>query len=195
MQWLLDLDSKIYFLINTTWSNSLLDQVMPIFTDLHKVAIVQFVVFPALLIFWCHKERKRFLPYLVGLVLTYASTDALNHYVLKANFQRMRPPFSEPAFNLRTNPHYGYSFPSNHAANIFASATYLALLYPPAKIYLMIFAAAIGYSRVYVGVHYPGDVLVGTLVGLLLGFLFYKLVRRVYGRHFETRGFISWQKS
>ncbi|MGE0632914.1 MAG: phosphatase PAP2 family protein [Pseudobdellovibrionaceae bacterium] len=194
LEWLLNLDSQIYYLINTTWSNSLLDQVMPTLTDLHKVFIVQVVVFPALLIFWCYKEKKRFAPYLIGLVIAYSFTDAFNHYILKASIQRMRPPFAEQTYNLRTSPHYGYSFPSNHASNIFAAATYLSFLYPPARIYLLGFATIIAYSRVYVGVHYPFDVLVGALVGILMAFSFYNLVRALYSRHFESRGFKKWQK-
>jgi undecaprenyl-diphosphatase len=61
------------------------------------------------------------------------------------------------------------SFPAGHAATAFAGAILLSYLAPRAAPLLVLLAAAIGYSRVYVGVHYPGDVLGGALIGVLCG--------------------------
>jgi len=69
-----------------------------------------------------------------------------------------------------------FSFPSNHAINSFTVATIITLAYKNFAFFLYILAVLIGYSRVYLGVHYPTDVLAGALCGILIGYLGYKYV-------------------
>lgn len=195
MDWLRDLDSQIYQLVNVTWSNSLLDQVMPTLTDLHKILFVQVVLIPVLLLFWFYKERKKSLALISGLILTITFADGLNYRIFKKSFERARPTFTETNHVLRTELHYGHSFPSNHAVNAFATATYLSYIYPVLTVGLYTLAAVIAYSRVYVGVHYPFDVFVGAIIGTLIGFLMFILLRRFYVRFLEPKGFPPWQKS
>jgi len=72
-----------------------------------------------------------------------------------------------------------YSFTSSHAANHFAIAVFisltLGLLYSWIKWPLLLWAGSIAYGQVYVGVHYPLDVIVGSLVGIIIGYLVAKL--------------------
>jgi membrane-associated phospholipid phosphatase len=63
----------------------------------------------------------------------------------------------------------GYSMPSGHAATAFAGAVALAYLWRRGAAWFFLLAAAIAFSRVYVGVHYPGDVLVGAALGSVVG--------------------------
>jgi undecaprenyl-diphosphatase len=77
---------------------------------------------------------------------------------------------------------HSLSFPSSHAANISAQALLFAYLYRPLVFPLFLVAAAVGYSRVYVGVHYPSDVAGGVLVGLITAAVFIGLAREVEGR-------------
>ena len=73
-----------------------------------------------------------------------------------------------PADRRVPMPHSA-SFPSGHAASAFAFATSVAQVQPVAAAPLLLLASAVGYSRVHTGVHYPGDVVIGSLIGATVG--------------------------
>ena len=78
-------------------------------------------------------------------------------------------------------PH-SHSFPSGHTATAFAAATVLSALVPRAAPAFYVLAAAIGYSRLYVGVHWPLDVVAGAVIGVATALLLLVAVRRRSGR-------------
>ena len=88
---------------------------------------------------------------------------------LKNWTDRDRPPLSNPDPEPLVDLPVTYSFPSGHATVSFACATVLFLAVPRLRVLLYALAALIAFSRVYVGVHYPFDVLAGAALGLLLG--------------------------
>jgi undecaprenyl-diphosphatase len=93
---------------------------------------------------------------------------------LKAVFHRARP----LAEALVTRPH-SHSFPSGHATTSFACATVLALAAPRLAVPLFVLAAAIAWSRVYVGVHYPLDVIAGAVLGTAIGLFVARVLPRL----------------
>jgi undecaprenyl-diphosphatase len=108
--------------------------------------------------------RRR--PDLLLLVLAADALADLVAYAIKRFVDVERPPFRYAEPKALVHVPRDHSFPSGHAATSFACATMLAFAFPRLAVPLYLFAAAIAYSRVYVGVHYPFDVVGGALVGI-----------------------------
>ncbi|MEI8105221.1 MAG: phosphatase PAP2 family protein [Actinomycetes bacterium] len=103
-------------------------------------------------------------PRVVVAVVAAASVSQIAAATLQALFGRARP----NEVRLVSLPH-SHSFPSGHAATSFACATVLASLIPRWRLPVIALAAAVAVSRLYVGVHYPSDVIAGALVGAAVG--------------------------
>lgn len=122
---------------------------------------------------------RRLLLIVACLALTVLLADRLSSGLIKPLVQRWRPTHSA-TFVDSLDTVFGYTggrfgFVSSHAANTFSVALFLSLLfrYRPLSLLLFLWAAVASYSRVYLGVHYPGDILCGALLGLLVGGLVY----------------------
>jgi membrane-associated phospholipid phosphatase len=114
-------------------------------------------------------------------VLAIALTSAATNLVLKplARRQRPAPPHDHPVPEFRrVRRPSSTSFPSGHAASAFAFASAVAQAEPTLRLPLHVAAAAVAYSRVHTGVHYPSDVAVGAVVGDLCGAAVPRLARR-----------------
>lgn len=120
----------------------------------------------------------------IGLVITIADRSSVE--LFKEVFQRYRPCHNQDLQHTvhLVRYHCGgkYGFVSSHAANYFGIASFCALLvrrrFPRLVFWIFLWAALIAYSRIYLGVHYPADVLVGALLGLLSGSIVYFLFRK-----------------
>jgi undecaprenyl-diphosphatase len=115
--------------------------------------------------------HRRLLPGILQLVVAIGLASLTTDAILKPAVGRLRPYETSARVRVIATRPDTASFPSGHTANAFAGAYALARLYPPAAVPLCALAALIAYSRVYVGVHYPLDVIGGALVGLGCGIL------------------------
>ena len=125
---------------------------------------------------------------IAGVVLIVLFADQVCGSLIRPVVERWRPSnANSPVYDVVhiVNGYRGgrYGFPSCHAANTFALATYILLLFKNRWLttFLMVWAIITCYSRSYLGVHYPGDLLVGGLVGSLGSFLVYYLLVRFGG--------------
>jgi len=162
------LDRVAFGLVNGVWTHPVLDKAMPLVTDLHKLPWVAYGVFPAALAFWLHKGRKHALRALVVAGLAVGACDLLAYRVLKPWAARPRPEYAGIGAVMRVPAGGRLGFPSNHAMNAAAAASVLSVAYPAAGLVFWGGAGLIAYSRVYVGAHYPFDVLAGMAFGGLL---------------------------
>ncbi len=169
------IDRLLFSFFNRTVANPVFDVLMPFITDLNKHTISFVIVGLILLalIIWGGKTGRIVA---FGLILVVALTDQFNSSVLKSIFYRSRPcHFVNDIFNvenvrLLVGCGGGRSFPSSHAANNASVATFLAFYYPRLKWWFISFAVLIGFSRIYIGVHFPSDVMAGFLVGIVCGY-------------------------
>jgi undecaprenyl-diphosphatase len=131
-------------------------------------------------------KRMRGFALLLATGLAVGLSDFLGA-MTKELVARDRPCHVLPGLREIANCSNSFAFPSNHAINSFTAATLIGLSYKRTAYALYTLAILIGYSRVYLGVHYPSDVLGGALCGILIGFLGYKYLYSKMLDFLETR--------
>lgn len=180
IDWLLQEDTSLFLYLNNlgtpTW-----DGFWMFYTTKYN-----WIPFYALLLYLISKTVTRrqliLIVLLVAFLVTF--TDQITN-LFKINFERLRPCHNETINNLMrlVKPSCGgrFGFFSGHASNSMAVAIFAGLMlrwkYKYAIYLLIIWAFGMAYSRVYIGVHYPLDILCGMLFGSISGLLFYKLFK------------------
>ena len=182
MEALSTIDSDLFLFLNglhTAW----MDKVMVLITEMW-VWIPLYI----LLFYWTVRQYgKRFWWILLALGLVMLCSDQLASHVFKPLFHRLRPCYNidfQDLIHLPDGLAGGrYGFVSSHAANTFAIAAFLTPAlrnyrpWPAIVLYLWAFLSS--YSRIYIGYHYPGDILCGALLGILIGLIFWKIFQIV----------------
>ncbi len=160
-----NLDAALFRWINHSWSNSVLDVILPFFNGNKLFIPLLLTVFTGLIWF----QRRRGAVYLLTLVLGIALVDGVLCNTLKKSIDRPRPFLTQPDVHLLAGKGGSGSMPSAHSANCWAAAAITFFFYRRSWKFMVPLASTVGLARVYSGVHYPSDVLVGALVGLAGG--------------------------
>lgn len=167
-------DIFFFYKINTVWTNGLLDNVFPWWRD----ATTWYPVYLFLLVFILINFGWKAWTWILFLILNIIITDQLSSTVIKHWLPRLRP-CNDPLMHglvrmLINHCGAGNSFPSSHATNHFGAAFFLFFTLKPYLknwCYLFFFwAATISYGQIYVGVHYPVDVISGAILGSVIGY-------------------------
>jgi len=158
---LLALDRSVFLILNGRWVHPWLDRFFPFLTNLDHFSVALAAVWIALLAFGRARGRRAGLLLALALIL---SDQAVNE-ILKPWIGRARPCVAVEEARVLVDFARSPSFPSSHAANITAAMAVLGFFYRKMAAVCLVIAFLVGYSRIYVGVHYPLDVLAGSFIG------------------------------
>jgi undecaprenyl-diphosphatase len=174
-----EIDIALFFIINKGLQNSFFDIAMPFVTKHSELVILPLMLWAAA------KEKKGIWPFLFVSLFAVALADGSGH-ILKDITARQRPCTTFTDIHLLVGCGRSYSMPSNHATNAFAFAmSFLFLRRNIIGYFSAAAAAVIAFSRIYVGVHYPSDVLAGMLLGTCSAYASMQLYRwgkRIYAK-------------
>jgi undecaprenyl-diphosphatase len=174
LAFLYTLDRGVFLVVNLTLQNQVFDLLMPILSDKRIGLLLAAGIVPCLLL----RYGRRAWPAIGLAVLAIALSD-LGSGLLKHAIQRVRPCHVIAEVHLLAGCTRSFAMPSNHASNMFALAGVLAPLLPGSRSAALILAAAVAYSRMYLGVHYPTDVLAGAAWGLALGYTLARIAKAI----------------
>ena len=184
-----NIDQQLFLFLNSI-NSPLWDKIMYAISG----KIIWAPVYLAILIYLGIKYKKKFLVIIPFIIIAVTLADQLSVQLFKNVFHRLRPchePSLAGMIHLVNGQCGGlYGFVSSHASNSFNVALLSLMLIKRRwfTISIIIWASVIGYSRIYLGVHYPGDVICGAIVGSMIGwgcYKLYELIDRKVLKNFE----------
>ena len=178
----LQLDRHLFYFINHDLSNSFFDVVMPYLRN--PKFWVPLYIFILVFCLWRYKKPGAIVIILLSLTVGFA--DFTSEHFIKSNIKRLRP-CRDAIVSLtdikRVPCGLGYSFPSIHATDHFAMTIFLCLVFGKKWHWIwfwaLLWATSISFAQVYVGLHFPVDVVCGALYGALIGVVFSWLFKKL----------------
>lgn len=192
MNTLLNLDKELFFFINHNCRIDFLNTIMPYWRSMY----FWMPLYLFFIVFVIEKYKNKGVVFLMALALTIGVADTVSSKIIKKTIKRARPCHDESRIaedgrdvKLLVKCGSGFSFTSSHATNHFAMATFVILAFfkpnKRLKITLYLWAASISIGQVYVGVHWPLDIIFGGILGIFIGWVMAILYKR-YAEHWDT---------
>lgn len=168
------IDSSLFLLINHLPHNFFLDLFFGFVTGIGYGGAVWFLIGSAFFILEKKKDKKTlFALFIAGILSIF-----LNELGIKNIVRRLRPQYKIPEVVLPFGIARSFSFPSGHATMAFAAAFIFSQKHKKWAWVYYLLAVIVAFSRIYLGNHYPSDVLAGMLVGTLIGYCSIKIVKK-----------------
>lgn len=169
-----ELDTQLFLYLNGK-HNSFFDPIMYWASD--KMFWIPFYILILIIVIREFKKKSGYV--LLGVGFLIFICDQTASHIIKQTVKRLRPSHEPGLLNVihlsKAGPGGQYGFISSHTANAFGLATFLILILPHKyngfKKVLLLWAILVAYSRIYNGVHYPSDVLVAMILGIIYGYL------------------------
>ena len=162
------IDLAIFYFFNHTISTGFFDKFFSLVTSVNNWYIT-YILLLGLLFFKGGRVGKISV---LGIIILITITDQVSHKILKELFDRARPCNALSDVLTPLGCTGSFSFPSNHAVNNFAAAAFFSILFPNYRTVLFTVASIVALSRVYLGLHYPSDVIAGAALGFVFGHFF-----------------------
>jgi membrane-associated phospholipid phosphatase len=170
---ILDLDFRVFYWVHVVAHNTLLDYVFPFIRNPYFWA----PLYLFLLVFMIENYKRKGWDWIYYFFISFAIGDIISSRFLKPLVHRTRPCMDSMWHEVHRNlvpVSHGFSFPSSHATNHFALSVFIIITcshkHKSIKWLAMAWAVSVAYAQVYVGVHYPLDVIAGALLGTLIGY-------------------------
>lgn len=173
MQWLLEQDARILLWLKESFAHPLLDSIMIFISALGDGGF--FWIILGVLFLLAGRKEKLWQKRGLFLLFSLAANAVVCNLILKPWVNRIRP-YDLLGYAILIPPVGDPSFPSGHTSASFAAAAAICAMNKKWGVIAYVFAALMGFSRLYLGVHFPLDVLAGAAIGVGMA----KLVQRVY---------------
>lgn len=166
IDFLYSIDVSVFYFINHSIANPVFDKFFVFITEVKHWYLVYIILLGISIVYGGRTGRIA----AAGAIILITISDQFSSFTLKDLFTRIRPCNVLPDVRDLTGCSDSYSFPSSHAVNNFAIFIFYTRIYPNLKWVLFISAFLVSLSRVYIGRHYPSDIIGGAIIGMAIGY-------------------------